>query len=79
LLNQFQFQLQLKSNLFVFATQDKIFKAYCQQKGISNFEAVKFLLDGERIKPEDTPKMLEMNDGDQLDAVLQTIGGMGEL
>ena len=56
-------------------SQDKIFKAYCQQKGIGQLDSVKFLFDGERIKPEDTPKMLEMNDGDQIDAVLDTVGG----
>ena len=42
-------------------------------------ESAIFLLDGTRIKPEDTPKMLELSDGDQIDVVLPAVGGIGEL
>jgi antibiotic biosynthesis monooxygenase (ABM) superfamily enzyme len=33
------------------------------------------MLDGERMKPEDTPKFLELEDNDQIDVMLETVGG----
>lgn len=52
----------------------KIFDAYGQRLGISA-KNLKFLLDGERIKETDTPKMLELSDDDQIDVVLEQVGG----
>ena len=52
----------------------KIFKAYSKKKGISE-SAMRFLMDGERINKEDTPKMLEMEDGDEINVMLQQEGG----
>ena len=52
----------------------KVFDSYAQRKGVQ-VSALRFMLDGERIQPEDTPKMLELEDDVQIDAVLETIGG----
>ena len=43
---------------------EKVFGAYAQRKGIA-VGAMRFLLDGERIKGDETPKSLEMEDKDQ--------------
>jgi hypothetical protein len=33
------------------------------------------MLDGIRIKETDTPKMLELDDNDQIDVMLEALGG----
>ncbi len=53
---------------------EKIFTAYAQRKGIS-VNDLRFMLDGERIKNDSTPKMLELEDNDQIDVTLNTVGG----
>ena len=55
----------------------KVFSAYAQRKGV-DAAALRFLLDGERINDTDTPKMLELEDEDQIDCVLQQVGGADE-
>lgn len=52
----------------------KVFKAYAERKGISQ-STLRFLLDGERVNDDQTAKMLELEDGDQIDAVLEQVGG----
>lgn len=52
----------------------KVFETYANRKGI-NPDTIRFLLDGERIQPTDTPKMLEMEDQDQIDCRLEQNGG----
>ena len=52
----------------------KVFKAYAERKGISQ-STLRFLLDGERVADDQTAKMLELEDGDQIDAVLEQVGG----
>jgi len=52
----------------------KVFKAYAERKGISQ-QTLRFLLDGERVNDDQTAKMLELEDGDQIDAVLEQVGG----
>jgi small ubiquitin-related modifier len=52
----------------------KIFEAYAQRMGVRQ-ETLKFSFDGERMKDEDTPKMLEMNDNDQIDVFIHQVGG----
>lgn len=52
----------------------KIFKAYAERKGV-NESALRFLLDGERINADETPKILELEDQDQIDCLLQQVGG----
>lgn len=52
----------------------KIFDAYANRKGVGQ-NSLRFMLDGVRIKPDETPKMLELEDNDQIDALLETVGG----
>jgi len=54
----------------------KVFEAYAQRKGVQ-FSSLRFLLDGERITDEDTPKTLELEDSDQIDCLLEQYGGSG--
>ncbi|KAL4162695.1 hypothetical protein PRNP1_003227 [Phytophthora ramorum] len=53
---------------------DKIFSAYAQRKGVPA-AALRFLLDGTRISGDQTPKMLELEDQDQIDCALEQVGG----
>ena len=48
---------------------EKVFTAYAQRKGVA-LAQVRFLLDGVRIQPTDTPENLEIEDQDQIDCVL---------
>jgi small ubiquitin-related modifier len=52
----------------------KVFETYAQRKGVQS-SSLRFLLDGERIDENDTPKMLELDDQDQIDCVLEQTGG----
>lgn len=52
----------------------KIFDAYSTRKGVSP-NALRFMLDGQRIDGDNTPKMLELEDNDQIDVLLQQLGG----
>jgi len=52
----------------------KIMDAYAQRKGI-NVNSLRFNMDGNRIQPTDTPKMLELENDDQIDVMLEAIGG----
>lgn len=53
----------------------KIFGAYASRKGV-DASSLRFLLDGDNVDPNATPKMLELEDQDQIDAVLEQVGGM---
>mmetsp|Transcript_31401 Transcript_31401/g.70336 ORF Transcript_31401/g.70336 Transcript_31401/m.70336 type:complete len:181 (+) Transcript_31401:80-622(+) len=55
----------------------KIFGAYAQRKGVDP-SSLRFLLDGDRIQGDQTPKMLELEDEDQIDCVLAQMGGADE-
>lgn len=46
----------------------KIFDSYAQRKGIP-VQSIRFVVDENRINGDVTPKMLELEDGDQIDAV----------
>ena len=52
----------------------KVFETYAQRKGVQS-ASLRFLLDGERIEPDQTPKMLELDDQDQIDCMLEQSGG----
>jgi len=52
----------------------KVFETYAQRKGVQS-SSLRFLLDGDRIAPEQTPKMLELDDEDQIDCMLEQTGG----
>jgi len=53
---------------------EKIFDAYCQKNAIGA-NVTRFLFDGLRVKKEDTPAKLDMEDGDVIDAVMEQEGG----
>jgi len=50
-----------------------IFEKYANRKGVSS-SSLAFLLDGDRISPELTPAMLELEEEDQIDCMLQQCG-----
>ena len=52
----------------------KIFETYASRRGVQA-GSLRFLLDGERIDKDQTPKMLEMEDQDQIDCFLYQVGG----
>ena len=52
----------------------KVFSAYATKVGVP-LDALRFLLDGQRVDPADTFQTLELEDGDQIDCVLEQRGG----
>ncbi|URE07728.1 Small ubiquitin-related modifier [Musa troglodytarum] len=53
----------------------KLMSAYCDRRSM-DFNTIAFLLDGRRLRGKQTPDELEMEDGDETDAMLhQTRGG----
>merc|ERR1712244_136700 len=52
----------------------KLMGAYCNRAGIQT-GVVRFRFDGNPINDEDTPSMLEMEDGDSIDVFQQQTGG----
>jgi len=53
---------------------EKVFNAYASKKGVAA-NSLRFLLDGDRIRGDQTPNDLDLEDGDQVDAVLEQLGG----
>ena len=53
----------------------KVFDAYAQRKGV-DLKALRFVLDGERIAADATPKTLELEDQEQIDCLLEQQGGI---
>ena len=53
----------------------KVFDTYAQRKGVQA-SSLRFLLDGDRIQPDQTPKQLELDDQDQIDCMLEQSGGI---
>ncbi|PWA91691.1 small ubiquitin-related modifier 2 [Artemisia annua] len=55
----------------------KLMNAYCDRQSVE-MNSIAFLFDGRRLRAEQTPDELEMEDGDEIDAMLhQTGGGKG--
>ncbi|RUS16778.1 ubiquitin-related domain-containing protein [Endogone sp. FLAS-F59071] len=52
----------------------KLMEAYCDRQGKTT-NSVRFLYDGIRIQPTNTPNELEMEDGDSIDVMVEQIGG----
>eukprot|EP01034_Spumella_vulgaris_P039564 gene39564-48881_t len=52
----------------------KIFNAYAGRRGVAA-NTLRFMLDDKRLKDTDTPKMLEMEEDDQIDVYLEQLGG----
>ena len=53
----------------------KLMDKYCERQGIQNPQNVRFLFDGERIIESNTPDFLQMNNGDEIDVVIEQVGG----
>ncbi|XP_070035771.1 small ubiquitin-related modifier 1-like [Nicotiana tomentosiformis] len=62
------FKLQVTTPL------QKLMKVYCDKK-FMNMEQIVFLFDSKRIRGKQTPKELEMMDGDEINAMLHMNGG----
>lgn len=52
----------------------KLMTAYCKRTG-TEFESTRFMFDGQRITGEQTPKDLNMEDEDEIDAMVTQVGG----
>ena len=65
--NEMIFKLRFNTRL------GRVMNAVCQRMGVS-IHAVRFLFDGERIRENQTPRELEMEDGDVIDVVLEQVG-----
>lgn len=52
----------------------KLKKSYSDRQGVP-VNTLRFLFDGNRINDEDTPKSLEMEDGDTIEVYQEQIGG----
>ncbi|KAL4809562.1 ubiquitin-related domain-containing protein [Aspergillus unguis] len=52
----------------------KLMDAFCERQGKQQ-STVRFLFDGTRVRPEDTPETLDMDDGDTLEVHQEQIGG----
>ncbi|CAO3654244.1 unnamed protein product [Mucor hiemalis] len=52
----------------------KLMEAYCERQG-KQPGSVRFLYDGTRVLPQDTPNELDMDDGDCIDVMVEQIGG----
>ncbi|CAH1444364.1 unnamed protein product [Lactuca virosa] len=52
----------------------KLMNAYCERQSV-DISSIAFLFDGRRLRAEQTPDELEMEDGDEIDAMLHQTGG----
>lgn len=52
----------------------KLMNAYCDRQSV-DIKSIAFLFDGRRLNAEQTPDQLEMEDGDEIDAMLHQTGG----
>jgi small ubiquitin-related modifier len=52
----------------------KVFDAFAKRKGVQA-SSLRFLMDGDRVKEDDTPMGLELEDQDMLDCMLEQTGG----
>ncbi|CCE28281.1 hypothetical protein E4U22_006262 [Claviceps purpurea] len=53
---------------------EKLMNAFCERQG-KVITSVRFLFDGSRVQPTDTPDALEMADGDTLEVHQEQVGG----
>ncbi|KAG5586706.1 hypothetical protein H5410_047140 [Solanum commersonii] len=52
----------------------KLMNAYCDRQSV-DMNSIAFLFDGRRLRAEQTPDELEMEEGDEIDAMLHQTGG----
>ncbi|KEY71618.1 hypothetical protein S40285_06145 [Stachybotrys chlorohalonatus IBT 40285] len=53
---------------------EKLMTAFCERQGKA-LSSVRFLFEGSRVQPTDTPDQLEMADGDTLEVHQEQVGG----
>ncbi|PHH61296.1 hypothetical protein CDD81_526 [Ophiocordyceps australis] len=53
---------------------EKLMNAFCERQGKA-MASVRFLFDGTRVQPTDTPEALDMTDGDTLEVHQEQVGG----
>ncbi|KAK6843211.1 hypothetical protein PG990_004866 [Apiospora arundinis] len=53
---------------------EKLMNAFCERQG-KNMASVRFLFEGQRVQPTDTPDTLEMQDSDTLEVHQEQVGG----
>jgi small ubiquitin-related modifier len=51
----------------------KLFEAYAERIGLVYLK-LRFILKGQRIIPEETPRSLGLEENDQIDAILYQVG-----
>ena len=56
----------------------KLMDAYCTRQGVASTQC-RFIFDGERLKDDDTPDKLEMENGDEIDVMVEQTGGGSEV
>ncbi|KAI3405791.2 SUMO2 [Candida oxycetoniae] len=66
-------QVQIKSD----TKMKKVMNAYCRRHG-KNPLSTRFLVDGARIQPEDTPDSLGLDNDDIIEASIEQTGGAGD-
>ncbi|XP_014521851.1 small ubiquitin-related modifier 1-like [Vigna radiata var. radiata] len=52
----------------------KLMDGYCDRESV-DFDSIVFLFDGHPLRAEQTPDELELEDGDEIDAMEHQIGG----
>jgi len=52
----------------------KLMQAFCNRQGVA-LNSVRFLFDGARLSPNQTPQELDMEDGDVIDVMVEQQGG----
>ena len=52
----------------------KVMAAYASKNNL-DINTIKFILDGERVEKDDTPKTLELEEGDSIDHFQEQVGG----
>ena len=67
-------QKNLIFNTLSFFLVLQIFDAFLQRKSLQP-GSVRFLFDGERVREDQTPQELDMEDGDSLDVMMEQVGG----
>ena len=59
-------------------TNLQVMCAFCERVALDP-RSIKFLFEGNILVPEATPESLDMENGDEIDAMMQQIGGVGML
>lgn len=62
------------SLVYSYLQTKQIFDAFLQRKSLQP-GSVRFLFDGERVREDQTPQELDMEDGDSLDVMMEQVGG----